>query len=49
MILTVLPPLTLRMKRTNEMSDTQQFKNFRIWAAVGVALIYVVLAVTGNA
>jgi hypothetical protein len=31
------------------MSDRQQFKNFRIWAALGVALIYVVLAVTGNA
>jgi hypothetical protein len=49
MILPVLPPLTLRMKRTGEMSETQQFKNFRIWAAVGVALLYVVLAVTGNA
>jgi hypothetical protein len=31
------------------MSETQQFKSFRIWAAVGVALLYVVLAATGNA
>jgi hypothetical protein len=31
------------------MSETQQFKNFRIWVAVGVALVYVVLAVSGNA
>jgi len=45
----VLPLLILRMKRTDEMSETQQFKNFRIWAAVGVALLYVVLAASGNA
>jgi hypothetical protein len=31
------------------MSETQQFKNFRIWAAVGVALLYLVLAASGNA
>jgi hypothetical protein len=31
------------------MSESQQFKNFRIWAAVAVALVYVVLAVSGNA
>jgi uncharacterized membrane protein (DUF441 family) len=45
---TVLPPL-IQGQRTDEMSETQQFKNFRIWAAVGVALVYVVLAVSGNA
>jgi heme A synthase len=45
----VLPLLILRMKRTDEMSETQQFKNFRIWAAVGVALLYLVLAASGNA
>jgi hypothetical protein len=31
------------------MSDAQQFKNFRIWAALGTALLYVFLAATGNA
>ena len=31
------------------MSDMQQFKNFRIWAAVGTAVLYVLLAATGNA
>jgi len=31
------------------MSEAQQFKNFRIWAAVGVALVYVIMAVSGNA
>ena len=31
------------------MSEKQQFKNFRIWAAVGVALVYVFLAASGNA
>ena len=36
-------------ERTDEMSESQQFKNFRIWAAVGVALVYVVLAISGNA
>jgi heme A synthase len=45
----VLPLLILRMKRTDEMSETQQFKSFRIWAAVGVALLYLVLAASGNA
>ena len=31
------------------MSETQQFKSFRIWAALGTALLYVFLAATGNA
>jgi hypothetical protein len=31
------------------MSESRQFQNFRIWAAVGVALLYVVLAISGNA
>lgn len=42
------PPFEFK-ERTDEMSESQQFKNFRIWAAVGVALVYVVLAVSGNA
>jgi hypothetical protein len=36
-------------ERANEMSDIQHYKNFRIWAAVGTAVIYVFLAATGNA
>jgi hypothetical protein len=44
---TVLP--LYFQERTDRMSETQQFKNFRIWAAVGVALVYVILAVSGNA
>jgi len=48
MILIVLP-LTLKDERTSKMSETAQFKNFRIWAAVGVALLYIVLAASGNA
>jgi hypothetical protein len=31
------------------MSQKQHYKNFRIWAAVGIAIIYVFLAATGNA
>ena len=31
------------------MSENQQFRNFRILAAVAVALLYVVLAASGNA
>jgi hypothetical protein len=45
---TVLP-LNSRTKDGNEMSESRQFQNFRIWAAVGVALVYVVLAISGNA
>jgi hypothetical protein len=31
------------------MSESQQFRNFRILAALAVALVYVVLAMSGNA
>jgi hypothetical protein len=31
------------------MGETQQFRNFRIWAAVGTVVLYVFLAITGNA
>jgi hypothetical protein len=31
------------------MSEMQQFRNFRIWAAVGIAALYILLAATGNA
>lgn len=31
------------------MSEIQQFKDFRIWAALATALLYVFLAATGNA
>jgi hypothetical protein len=41
-------PITLGRK-DNEMSETQQFNNFLIWAAVGTAVLYVFLAATGNA
>jgi len=27
----------------------QQYKSFRIWAAVGTAVLYIFLAATGNA
>ena len=37
------------IKRANEMSDAKLFNNFRIWAAVGTAVLYVFLAATGNA
>jgi hypothetical protein len=36
-------------KGHDAMSETQQFKNFRIWAALGTALLYVFLTATGNA
>jgi hypothetical protein len=50
MILIVSTVLPLYFQeRTDRMSETQQFKNFRIWAAVGVVLVYVILAVSGNA
>jgi hypothetical protein len=48
LIVSTVLPLSFR-KGQNRMSETQQFKNFRIWAAVGVALVYVILAVSGNA
>jgi hypothetical protein len=31
------------------MGETQQFTNFRIWAALAVAVLYILLASTGNA
>jgi hypothetical protein len=43
------PPPLIQGQRTGEMSESRQFQNFRIWVAVGVALVYVVLAVSGNA
>ena len=36
-------------ERTDEMSETQQFNNFRIWAALGTVVLYILLAATGNA
>lgn len=39
----------IQEQRTGEMSESRQFQNFRILAAVAVALVYVVLAVSGNA
>jgi hypothetical protein len=39
----------LKGEGANEMSNIQHYKNFRIWAAVGTAIIYVFLAATGNA
>ena len=36
-------------ERTNEMSEMQQLKSFRIWAALATVVIYVFLAATGNA
>jgi uncharacterized membrane protein (DUF441 family) len=37
------------MKGQDEMSETQQFKNFRLWVALATAILYVFLAATGNA
>jgi hypothetical protein len=31
------------------MGEIEQFKNFRIWAALGTAVLYIFLAITGNA
>jgi hypothetical protein len=42
------PPFIPRTKDV-EMGETQDFKNFRIWAALGVALVYILLAASGNA
>jgi hypothetical protein len=36
-------------ERQDEMKDMDQFRSFRILAAVGVAILYVFLAATGNA
>lgn len=38
-----------RMKGQTMMSEAKLFNNFRIWAAVGTAVLYVFLAATGNA
>jgi hypothetical protein len=40
-----------RISRTkdNEMGETQDFKNFRVWAALGIAVVYILLAASGNA
>jgi hypothetical protein len=44
------PPLnTIGLKGLTKMGETQQFRNFRIWVAVGTAVLYVFLAMTGNA
>jgi hypothetical protein len=48
LIVRTVLPLSSR-KKDNEMSESQQFRNFRIWAAVAVALVYAVLAISGNA
>ena len=52
MILTVRAlrssPLISRTK-DSEMGETQDFKNFRVWAALGIAVIYILLAASGNA
>jgi hypothetical protein len=31
------------------MSESQDFKKFRVWAALGIAVIYILLAASGNA
>jgi hypothetical protein len=31
------------------MGETQDFKSFRVWAALGIALVYILLAASGNA
>jgi hypothetical protein len=36
-------------RKDKTMGETHQFKNFRIWAALGVALLYMLLAASGNA
>jgi hypothetical protein len=52
MILTVRAlrssPLISRTK-DNEMGETQDFKNFRVLAALGIAVVYMLLAASGNA
>jgi hypothetical protein len=49
LIVRTVLPLNPKDKGRHEMSESRQFQNFRIWAAVGVALVYVVLAISGNA
>jgi len=52
MILTVRglrsSPLISRTK-DNQMGETQDFKNFRVWTALGIAVVYMLLAASGNA
>jgi hypothetical protein len=52
MILTVRAlrssPFISRTK-DSQMGETQDFKNFRIWAALGIAVVYMLLAASGNA
>lgn len=52
MILTVRAlrssPLIFKDK-DSQMGETQDFKNFRVWAALGIAVVYILLAASGNA
>jgi hypothetical protein len=41
-------PLISRTK-DSAMGEIQDFKNFRIWAALGIAVVYMLLAASGNA
>jgi len=43
------PPKQLSDERTIEMSEPQDLNKFRVWLGVTTAVIYVFLAVTGNA
>lgn len=45
----LLPGKIKKDERANEMSEAKHFTNFRIWAAVGTAVLYVFLAATGKA
>jgi len=51
MILTVraftVIPLISRTKGS-QMGYTQDFKNFRVWAALGIVVVYILLAASGN-
>jgi len=31
------------------MGETQDFKSFRVWAALGIAVVYMLLTASGNA
>jgi hypothetical protein len=43
------PPLIFQDERTDAMGNSKEFKNFRIWMALGTVAIYIFLVVTGNA
>src|SRR5262245_33089830 len=43
------PPIESQDERTDEMNDSKEHQQFRIWMALGTVAVYIFLVVTGNA